>query len=377
MTKKKGFAHALVIFSLFLFIIFPATVSAADGAYKIGYINSHSGFLAHMGSANRDGFLLAVEELNAAGGVNGHKLDVVVYDDESDVTKGVIAFKKLIESDKVLMVVGNNHSGIGIQAASIADKAKVPYIFVGASRWGVIKPGKWVPPADPTEMIDYAVKFWLDETAQIPQLLNYVKKLGKKNFAWMHPGYPFGRTGHSLMMAIYKATGLELVAAEEYGPKDSDMTAQLSKIKAKNPEALIIYGAEPAGALSFKQAREMGMTIPILGSTSLGTRALLDSMGQYMVGLILPLFVTEVPDLAGAANQDMVPLIKKLDQKIMAKHGHRADWLNGEGYDAGLWMADALKTSNPDPANLDQAREKIQKALVTTKGFVGTAAKGI
>ena len=67
----------------------------SQSSYKVGYTNSHSGFMAFMGTAWRDGFLLEVEEINAAGGINGHKLDVVVYDDESDVAKGVLAFKKL------------------------------------------------------------------------------------------------------------------------------------------------------------------------------------------------------------------------------------------------------------------------------------------
>ncbi len=376
MITKTGFIKRTILFALVIFLAIPVGTAFSKAPYKIGYVNSHSGFLAHMGSAHRDGFLLCVEEINQSGGINGHKLDVVVYDDESDVTKGVLAFKRLLSSDKVMMVVGNNHSGIGIQCSALAEKNKLPYIMVGASRWGVVKPGKWKPPAQPTAVYDYVVKFWLDETAQLPALYNYAKKLGAKKIAWMHPGYPFGRSGHKYLMASHKAAGFDLVAAEEYGPRDSDMTVQLTKIKSKDFDILIIYGAEPAGALAYKQAREMGIKKPILSSISLGTRSLLDTMGQHMVGLILPMFVTEAPGLIADKNKAMVPLIEKMDKGIRAKHGHRGDWLNGEGYDSALLMADALRRANPDPANLKEAKIKIQKALVTTKDFVGTLAMG-
>ena len=100
MMNRKEFFNKVLLFSLVVFLAIPAGSAISGAPFKIGYTNAFSGFLAFMGTAGRDGFLLRVDEINAAGGINGHKLDVIVYDDESDVTKGVLAFKKLIASFK-------------------------------------------------------------------------------------------------------------------------------------------------------------------------------------------------------------------------------------------------------------------------------------
>ncbi len=377
MLNKKEFFRKVLLFTLVVFLAIPAGSAISGGApFKIGYTNAFSGFLAFMGTAGRDGFLLRMDEINAAGGINGHKLEVIVYDDESDVTKGVLAFKKLIASDKVHMVVGNNHSGIGIQNAALAEKNKVPFIMVGSSRHAVAKPGKWKMPADPEEVYDYVAKFWLDETAQIPILYDYMKRLGVKTFGWMHPGYPLGRSAAKFMKLTYKAAGFELKGAEEFGFKDTDMVPQLTKILANKPEALIIYGGGPSGVLAYKQAREMGFKGPVLADPGQASRALLDNMGKYMAGLTVPIVIPEAPALATGKYKAMAPFIKRLDKGIRAKHDHRADWFNAQGYDAALWVENAIRRSGADPGNIKEARMKIQKTMVTVKGFVGALTMG-
>ena len=149
MKDKKGLSTVLFLFFSVGFLVAFHGTALSQSSYKIGYTNSHSGFLAFMGNAWKEGFFLGVDQTNAAGGINGHKMDVVMYDDESDISKAVLTVKKLIDTDKVLMIVGGNFSGIGIACAPIADKAKVPYLCLASSRWAVAKPGKWKLPGDP------------------------------------------------------------------------------------------------------------------------------------------------------------------------------------------------------------------------------------
>ena len=376
MMSRREFSIKLSLFSLVVFLAIPVGSAISGAPFKIGYSNSFSGFLAFMGSAGRDGFLLRVDEINAAGGINGHKLEVIVYDDESDVTKGALTFEKLIDSDNVHMVVGNNHSGIGIQNAALAEKNKIPYIMLGSSRWGVAKPGKWNMPADPEEIYDYVAKFWIDETAQIPIFYNYMKRLDVKTFGWMHAGYAIGRSAAKFMKLTYKAAGLELLGAEEFGMRDTDMVPQLTKILANKPDALIIYGGGQAGVLSYKQAREMGFKGPVLADLGQASRALLDNMGQHMAGLIVPIVLPEAPHLATGKYEAMAPIIERLDKGIRTKHGHRADWFNAQGYDAALWVEYAIKNSGTDPGNLKEARIKLRDVMVTVKGFVGALTMG-
>jgi branched-chain amino acid transport system substrate-binding protein len=378
MKNKKGLGKVLFFLLLAGFLVTPCGTAFSQPSYKVGYLNSHSGFMAFMGTAVRDGFLLGVDEINAAGGINGRKLDVVIYDDESDVAKGVLAFKKLINTDKVLMTSAINHSGVAMACAPIAEQSKVPYLGIASSRWIVAKPGKWQLPADPAEVFDYVVKFRVDSQIRLEKMYNFFKKLGVRKFAWISPGTGFGRSAKEIMEATYKSAGIELSAAEEYGPNDSVMTSQLTKIKASDFDAIILYAAEPAGALVYKQAREMGITKPIIADSALIATSILKTLGQYLVGLYVCAQVPDLPDLNILPKklQPMAPVVRKVRKGIMEKYNRPADWMNAQGYDVAMVMADILRRAAPDPTKLEDARAKIRQALVSVKGFVGADAMG-
>lgn len=377
MKNKKGLGK--VWFLLFVgLLVAPYGTALSQTPYKIGYTNSHSGFMAYMGTAWRDGFLLGLDEINGAGGIKGHKLDVVVYDDESDVAKGVLCFKKLIDTDKVLMVVGQNHSGVGIACAPIAEKSKVPYLAMGSSRWVVAKPGKWEMPADPTEVFDYVFKPRCDSQPHVETMYTSAKKLGVKKFAWISAGTAFGRNGKEIMQVTYKLAGFELSTVEEYGPNDSNMTSQLTRIKSRDFDAIFIYSAEPAGALVYKQAREMGITKPIIANAAIVSTSILNTVGQYLEGLYVCVHPSDVPDLNLLPKdlRPMAPVIRKLRKGITEKYKHPADWINAFGYDSAMLTADVLRRAAPDPTKLEEARAKIRQALVSSKGFVGACCIG-
>jgi len=378
MKNRKGLGKGWFSLLLVGLLLAPWGTAFSQPSYKVGYLNSHSGFMAFMGTAWRNGLLLGVDEINGAGGIKGHKLDVVVYDDESDVAKGVIAYKKLIETDKVLMTLGINHSGIAVACAAIAEQSKVPYLAIGSSRWIVAKPGKWQIPADPTEVYGYVVRFREDAQIHLGAMYDFVKKLGVKKFAWISAGTTFGKSAKEIMEVTYKLAGLELSGAEEYGPNDSDMTSQLTRIKSKDFDAIILYSAEPAGALVYKEARELGITKPIIADSPIIATSILKTVGQYLTGLYVCVQIVDVPNLSILPQRfkPMVPVIEKFRKGFMGKYGYRADSWNASGYDCAMLMADALRRAAPDPANLKAAREKIKDALVTTKGYVGTRGLG-
>ena len=379
MKDEKGLGKKIWFFPLFVGLLLALCGTAfSQPSYKVGYLNSHSGFMAFMGTEWRDGLLLGVDEINGAGGINGRKLDVVVYDDESDVAKGVLAFKKLIETDKVLMTLGINHSGVAVACAQIAEQSKVPYLAPGSTRWIVAKPGKWQLPADPTEVFDYVIKFRVDAQPHLETMYTFAKKHGVKKFAWISAGTAFGRGAREIMEATYKLAGLELSGAEEYGPNDSVMTSQLTRIKSRDFDAIILYSAEPAGALVYKQARELGITKPIIADAPLVTTSILKTVGQYLEGLYVCVHIPDVPDLNILPKnlQPMAPVVNKVRKGITERYKHPADWINAYGYDGAMVMADTLRRAAPDPTKLEDARAKIRQALVSVKGFVGAYAMG-
>ncbi len=378
MKMKKCLFLVLSSFLVVGVFLFLQGTVFSQTSYKVGYINSHSGFMSFMGTAWRDGFLLGIDEINSAGGIGGRKIDVVMYDDESDVPKGVIAFKKLIETDKVSIIIGLSHSGIAIACAPIAEQSKVPFFAVNSSRWSVARPGKWKLPEDPTEVFDYISKLRVDAQPHLEAMYKFAKKLGVKKFAWMSAGTAFGRGAKEIMQATYKLAGLELSSVEEYGPSDSVMTSQLTRIKTKDFDAIIIYSAEPAGALAYKQAREMGITKPIIADAPMVSTSILKTLGQYLGGLYVCVHIPDIPDLSILPKnlQQMAPVVQRVRKGIMERYNRSADWMNAQGYDGSMIVADILRRAQADPAKLDEARAKIRQSMVSIKGFVGAYAMG-
>ncbi|MDO8690140.1 MAG: ABC transporter substrate-binding protein, partial [Dehalococcoidia bacterium] len=301
----------------------PAAAAPASGTpYLLGFINSSSGYMAAMGGQQRDVVPMMEENLNKAGGINGRPVKFVYYDDESDESKGVLAFKKLINDDKVLGIIGTATSGISLAEAPLAEDGGVPYVAMNSSYSILLNPPKkWVFKTAPSERF------------LVGGIYTYLKAQKITSFAWLNQGAGFGREATAYMQSSYKDQGFTLTAAEEYGPTDTNMTPQLTKLKASNPQALVVYGAEPAGAIAIKQARDLGMTVPVVGPPSMSTAAIL-SVADLKNGMEGAVFVTLKPnvwkDLPDSDPQKAVN--QKLDADMKAKYGANftaLDWPMG------------------------------------------------
>ncbi len=342
-----------------------ASPAASTAPYVIGFVNSSSGYMAPMGGQERDAVVMLEEKFNKAGGINGRPVKIVYYDDESDESKGVMAIKKLINDDKVLGIIGTAASGIAMAESPIAEEAQVPFVSMNSSYSILLNPTKkWV------------FKVAASEKFLVGGIYRYLKSKGITSYAWFNQGAGFGREATKYMQDTYKAQGFTLTAAEEYGPTDTSMTPQLTKIKATNPQALVVYGAEAAGAMAIKQARDLGMNIPIVGPPSMTTGAIMN-VAELRQGMEGSVFVAFKPDM-WQQLPDNDPQ-KKVNQEfaagMTAKYGANfkgLEWPMGVGYDAFSIMVNAIKASNPDTSNLPAARAKVRDALEQTKGYIGS-----
>ncbi len=346
-----------------------AAAGPASGTpYLLGFVNASSGYMAAMGGQQRDVVPMMEENLNKAGGINGRPVKFVYYDDESDESKGVLAVKKLINDDKVLGIIGTATSGISLAEAPIVEAAETPMVAMNSSYSILLNPPKkWVFKTAPSERF------------MVGGIFTYLKSKNITSYAWLNQGAGFGREATAYMQSVYKAQGFTLTAAEEYGPTDTNMTPQLTKIKATNPQALVVYGAEPAGAIAIKQARDLGMTIPVVGPPSMATAAILN-VADLKNGMEGAVFVTLKPnvwkDLPDSDPQKAVN--QKLEADMKAKYGANftaLDWPMGVGYDAFSIMVAAVKAANPDTSNLAASRTKIRDAIEKTTGYVGSVGK--
>ena len=342
----------------------PTAPPKALDPIKLGFVNSFSGFMGPMGQPERDLVLMMEEKVNKEGGINGRPLKVISYDDESDETKGVLAIKKLIEQDQVHAVIGTAASGVAMAQAPIVEEAKVPWITMQSARSTILPDRKWI------------FKTPVSERTFVSGIYRFMKARGFTKFALLNQGAGFGREARKFMEDTAQQQGFTIVAKEEYGPTDTDAKPQLTRIKGTDAQFLIVYGAEAAAAIAIRQAKEVGINVPIIGPPSLTLPAIMNvkELRDGMEGLYLAGFKTSVwetlPD-TDPMKKVSADLAKLLNDKYKRP---LSDW-EGQAYDPFVIMVNAIKVANPDPAKLGEARSKIRDALENnTKNYVGAVS---
>jgi branched-chain amino acid transport system substrate-binding protein len=378
--KRGLFQTSLVLLLLGVLSVVlsvPDAMSAStETPYKIGILMSVTGPFSAMGSAGREGALLAVERINSQGGINGHPLELLLYDDQSDPSKGVLALQKLVHEDRVLGIGGPISTGVGMACVPIAEEAKVSMICLNSSSWTIaVKP--WNTPNPPSNIRQWIFKPTFDSIFQYMVIYSMLKEKGVAKVASINANHAMGKAMRDAMEATYKKAGLDVVIWEEYGAQDTDMTAQLMKMKKSNFDAIVISGGEMAGGITYKQAREMGITKPIAGMPPLANVKIIGTLGKALDGFLVPSYAADLSPELLAADDPQRPAVAELTKLIAAKTGRsRADGANANGWDSVFLLADALRRANPDLNDLGKARAQVRDALETTKGFVGTIAMG-
>lgn len=337
--------------------------SPAKEPYKIGFVNSFTGYMSAMGAPGRDVVLALEEKVNADGGINGRPLKIMSYDDQSDGTQAVLIMRRLIERDEVLGIIGASGSDFAMVQAPVAEESRVPFVTMNSSRSVLVPPKKWV------------FKLPLSEAFYVDNMLRYMKERRWSKIALLTQAASFGREGRKYFEDKAAQRGIQIVGSETYGENDKDMAAQLTKMKGSGADVLVVYGAEAAGAMAVKQSKDLGYTIPVLAPESLTMAAIMDVKelrdgleGTYLVGH-KPDVWQQLPDTdkQKRINADLDALIKK-------QYGRNAGMWEANGYDAFMLMMEGLKKTNPDPSSVQQARQKIRDAIEMIQDYVGAAS---
>jgi branched-chain amino acid transport system substrate-binding protein len=221
----------------------------------IGEYGSLTGGTATFGISTDEGVRLALDEINAKGGVLGRQVRVVVTDDQSKPEEAVTAVQKLITQDRVVAVLGEVASSRSLAAAPVCQRAKIPMVSPSSTNPKVTKVG------------DYIFRTCFIDPFQGAAMANFaVKDLKLKKFAILYDvknDYSVGL--REFFTTVAKQNGAEIVADESYGEGDSDFKAQLTKIKSTNPDAIYCPGYYTEVGLICRQARELGITAPLMG----------------------------------------------------------------------------------------------------------------
>jgi branched-chain amino acid transport system substrate-binding protein len=232
---------------------------AAD--IKLGVAEALSGGAAQYGQSIRAGFQLAAHEINAAGGINGNKLVLVIEDEQGKKEEAINAFKKLIFQDKVLMIFGPTLSNSAQAADPIAQAAKVVVFGTSNTADGI------------TSIGDHVFRNSVTEADVLPVTLSTaVKKLGIKKVAVLYGNDDvFTKSGYDNFKKALDAQKIAVTTTETFAKGDVDFKAQLTKIKATNPDALVLSALIAEGAPIMVQARQLGLNVPVIGGNGMNS----------------------------------------------------------------------------------------------------------
>ena len=226
--RNSKIGKALILGGMVLLLL-ASSVGWCKEPYKIGGVFSITGPNSFLGDPEKKSLEMAVEEINAKGGIDGHPLQVIIYDTEGDPTKAVLAVNKLISRDQVIAIIGPSNTPPTLAVVPIAEKEKVPLISCAAG----------IKSTDP-------VKPWVFKTAQtdalaVAAIYAHMKKQNLKKIGILTVENAFGESGKEQLTGQAAAAGIQVVQGETFGAKDTDMTAQLTKIRTAQPDAVVCW----------------------------------------------------------------------------------------------------------------------------------------
>jgi branched-chain amino acid transport system substrate-binding protein len=323
---------------------------------KIGGLLETSGFVASLGQPGLDGAQLAVDQVNAAGGINGRKVALVNVNSESDNTKTVSGAKRLLEQDNVVAVIGPMSSGSAFAVADTMERAKVPMIANGASR-GIVQP---------PETRKFMFLAPLTDVVVQSAMLRDMQAKGIKRIAILNSDVAFGTSGRDSLEKAVGQYGITIVAKETFGNADTDMTPQLTKIRATDAEATVLWATGPRLAISTKNHRALGLKTPLYLAHSANDFNFLRLAGDAANGVLLPSSKIYVTDSLPAGDPQK-PVVERFVREYEKKYGKPPATFAGNGYDAAMMIMDAIRKVGTDPA-------KLRDAIESTKDYVGVTA---
>jgi len=319
-------------------------------AIKIGEFASWTGKEATFGQMSHHGTELAIEEANAAGGALGKKLVLLLEDDQSKQGEPTTVVKKLIASDGVIGILGEVASSRSMEAAPICQKNRIPMISPSSTNVKV------------TQFGDYIFRVCFTDEFQGKLLAGFAQKTLKASKVALltdtKSDYSVGLSDG--FKAPFTAGGGKIVAEQTFNSGDRDFKGQLTAIKAANPDAILMTGYYTEVALMIKQARQLGIQVPIFGGDGWESSKLIELGGADVEGTY---FSTHF------SPEEKSPTVENFVKKFQAKYHEIPDAMAALGYDSAMVLIEALKRAGTTDG------PKLRDAIAATKDHPGITGK--
>jgi branched-chain amino acid transport system substrate-binding protein len=356
---KNGLARIFLVAALLC--LMPLWTQAAE-PIKLGAFFALSGPAAHIGTPTKLVADMVVDQINKGGGINGRPIELIIGDTESDPAKAATIAKKFIFIDKVAAIIGPTSTAEGMNVKKIVEEASVPtFMTVGGDP--VIMGGEKLG------SFNYVFKSPQRSSTAVKKLFGYLKDKKLTKVGLLTASDAFGKDGLVWLEKLAPDFGISFVAKESFGPSDTDMTAQLTKIKNADPQALVVWTIGPAGAIVAKNKAQLGIKVPLFQCHGQPDPKYIELAGKASEGDRMP--ATKL--MAAAQLPDSDPQKKVIQEFIrLYKDVYHYDnqfpinTHSGYAWDAIYIVTNAMKKAGTDP-------KALRNAIEQTKGYVGVS----
>jgi branched-chain amino acid transport system substrate-binding protein len=329
-----------------------ATAFSAE-TIRIGGLFDLTGKAQQIGEPTKNGAQMVVDRLNKQGGLKGRPIELVIADTQSEPSQAVVALKRLIEKDKVAAIIGPTTTGAAMACLKTLDEAGIPMVACVGGDAPVTPARKWV------------FKTPQRTSTAVESLFDYLKAHKLAKISILTASDKFGQEGDAFLKSTAPKYGITLMANESFDPMDSDMTIQLSKAAAAKPDAIVVWTIGPAGAIIARNARQLGLSIPLFQCHGQPDPNYLKLAAEAANGTRMPstklLVGSQLPD-GDAQKAVELDFIREFEAKGLSNMSTHS----GYAWDAVQLIFNAMEKAGTEPSAL-------RDAIENTKNYVGVS----
>lgn len=336
---------------LVLVALSSAPAFAAD-TIKIGAILAVTGPASFLGAPEAKTLEMLVEEQNKKGGIKGKKIELIIKDTAASPEKAFSFAKQLIDEEKVFAIIGPSTSGETMKIKNVAEEGKTILLSCAAAEV-IVKP-----------VAKYVFKTPQNDSFAIIKIFQQMKKMNVSKVGVLSSNTGFGNAGKGQIEKLAPEHGITIVVNEVYDKAASDLTAEVTKLKAANAQAIINWSIEPAQSIVIKNARQIGLKIPIFQSHGFGNIKYVAAAGEAAEGVIFPAGRLLVADTL-TKDHPQKSVLSKYKKDYETRFKEEASTFGGHAYDAFIILMNAIEKAGTD-------KEAVRSAIENLKGVVGT-----
>jgi len=346
---------ATLVSAAVLLVVLTIAPAFAAETIKVGAILAITGPASFLGAPEARTLEMMVEEINAKGGIKGKKVELIIKDSGASPEKALSFAKQLIEEDKVLAIIGPSTSGETMKIKNVAEEGKTILLSCAAAEV-IVNP-----------VAKYVFKTPQKDSYAVIKIFEQMKKMKLSKVGVLSSNTGFGKAGKDQIEKLAPEHGIQIVANEVYDKAATDLTAEVTKVKASGAEAIINWSIEPAQSIVIKNARQIGFKGQIFQSHGFGNIKYVEAAGPAAEGVIFPAGRLLVAEVLPKNDPQKAVLMKYKNDYELKCHGEECSTFGGHAYDAMLILIKAIEKANSTD------KEAVRSAVEGLKGVVGTA----